>query len=105
MPAEEGGAAVLVGEVSGAGLAGQGRRRGRCRALELLAHGKESRAAGAGVGGSGGGHGWQQFGDGELGSGTAGGSELGRGLIGPCAPEAAGVAWAQQGRKPAGGGR
>ncbi|XDA84814.1 hypothetical protein R6Z07F_014608 [Ovis aries] len=91
---------ALVGEGSGAGLAGRGRRRGRCRALELLAHGKESRAAGAEL---------------EEAAATAGSSletassgrerlaDLSwvRGSSEPCAPEAAGVAWAQQ-RKEAG---
>ncbi|CAI9156284.1 unnamed protein product [Rangifer tarandus platyrhynchus] len=72
---------ALVGAGSEAGRAGRGRRRGRCRALELRARGEESRAAGAELEEAAA-YGWQRVGDGELGSRTAGGSELGQGLIG-----------------------
>lgn len=96
---------ALVGEVSGAGLAGRGRRRGRCRALELLAR-KRSRAAGAELEEAA--AGWQRFRGRRLGSGTAGGSELGRGLIGLCRARGCRCSLAQQeegaGRWEVGGG-
>ncbi|XP_065761378.1 collagen, type I, alpha 1b-like [Muntiacus reevesi] len=91
---------ALVGAGSEAGRAGRGRRRGRCWALELRARGEESRAAGAeleeaaATAGSG------------LETASSGGERLARlswvrGSSEPCAPEAAGAAWAQQ-RKEAG---
>lgn len=69
---------------SGAGRAGPNRRPRRLRALELQAPGEESRAAGAEleeeVAAARGWRASERVGDSELGSGTAGGSEVRRSL-------------------------
>lgn len=97
-PAERGGDAGAGWRGLGGGAEGSDQRRSRRRALELQAHGEQSRAAGAELeeeaaaarlpG--------KRVGDGELGSGTAVGWSWVRGVSEPCVQEAAAAAQAQE---------